>query len=229
MTQNIERSEGVRNPLEMLSAEESMTVDDYDRNATKRNRGPEYWLPEIDEFCLLLSKGHILEIGCGNGVEGEVITNRGFTYVGTDISEGYLAEARRLRPHLDFRHLSAYDMSEFEDALFDGLWAGNVLYHIPKQRIPDVLKEIIRVVRPGGILFISLPIGDSEGMLSKRSFGYESTRYFAHYTSDEATAMFQARGLEVVKLGQKQSCGSETFAIDWLLYFLRVPHRPANE
>ncbi len=212
-------------PYDLLSSEEKITVHDYNLNASKRNRGPEYWLPEIENFCLLLPHGKVLEIGCGNGVEGETLAKRGFEYIGTDISEGYLAEARRLRPHLDFRHMSVYDMSEFKDSFFDGVWAGNVLYHIPKERMCDVLQELNRVVRPGGIMFISLPIGDTEGMHSKESFGYNSTRYFACYSANEATTMFHSHGLEVVKLEQKQSCGSGVSTIDWLLYFLRVTKR----
>lgn len=211
-------------PMQYLSENERITVQDYDQHAAKRQRGPEFWLPEVNTFeDLLPSGGRILEIGCGNGAEGESLTNRGFSYVGVDISSGYLAEARRLRPTLDTRHMSAYRLL-FPDGSMDGVWSGNTLYHLPKDRLTEALGEIRRVVRHDGLVFISLPIGEGEALWTKQSFGYDSTRLWSKYTEDEALDLFAAHGLTPEHIGHKESNGSGKAdeVIRWTLYYLRV-------
>ena len=211
-------------PMVHLSENECITVRDYDQHAAQRQRGPEFWLPEVDTFEGLLPEGgRILEIGCGNGAEGESLTSRGFSYVGVDISSGYLAEARRLRPTLDTRHMSAYRLL-FPDGSMDGVWSGNTLYHLPKDRLTTALGEIRRVVRPGGLVFISLPMGEGEGLWTKQSFGYDSTRLWSKYAEDEALALFAAHGLTPVHIGHKESNGSGKAdeVIQWKLFYLTV-------
>jgi SAM-dependent methyltransferase len=211
-------------PMQYLSADERTTVLDYDANANKRQRGPEFWLPEVATFAgLLPTGGRILEIGCGNGAEGESLTGHGFSYVGTDISAGYLAEARRLRPGLDTRHMSAYNLL-FSPNSFDGLWSGNTLYHLPKNRLGEALDQIRGVVRKGGLVFISLPMGSGEGMWTKQSFGYDSTRLWSKYTLKEALETFNQHGLQVLQIDKKESNGSGKAdeVISWTLFYLTV-------
>lgn len=211
-------------PMVHLSENERITVQDYDQHAAKRQRGPEFWLPEVNTFeDLLPSGGRVLEIGCGNGAEGESLTNRGFSYIGVDISSGYLAEARRLHPTLDTRHMSAYRLL-FPDGSMDGVWSGNTLYHLPKNRLSEALGEIRRVVRLGGLVFISLPMGEGEGLWTKQSFGYDSTRLWSKYTEDEALELFAAHGLTPTHVGNKESNGSGKAdeVIQWKLFYLTV-------
>ena len=207
--------------LTALSDLELRTVADYDANANKRVRGPEYWVQEIENFSCLLQRGRVLEIGCGSGVEGDALTKKGFSYVGTDISKGYLECAKRLYPNLELHQMNAYEI-KFADNSFDGLWAGNVLYHLPKARIAEALREIFRVVRHDGLVFITLPVGNEEKMWKKYSFGYESERLFSFYTVEEAASLFVRSGFRVERLDSKQSNGDKNFVIDWMLFYLRV-------
>jgi len=207
--------------LAALSEAERKTVADYDANAFKRVRGPEYWQQEIEIFSGLLQSGRIIEIGCGNGVEGDSLTKKGFSYVGTDISKGYLESAEYLHPRLELYQMNVYDI-KFADNAFDGLWAGNVLYHLPKARFGEALQEIFRVVRHDGLVFITLPVGTEEKMWNKSTFGYESERLFSFYTAEEATSRFLNNGFRIKKLDSKQSNGDRNFILDWMVFYLSV-------
>ncbi|HVI69739.1 MAG TPA: phosphoribosyltransferase family protein [Magnetospirillaceae bacterium] len=211
-------------PMQYLTEDERTTVLDYDANAASRQRGPEFWLPEVATFGRLLSiRGRILEIGCGNGAEGESLTDAGFSYVGTDVSAGYLAQARAQRPGLDTRWMSAYKL-HFPDNSFDGTWSGNTLYHLPKDRLGEALAEIHRVTRGGGLVFVSLPVGEGEGMWTKQSFGYDSTRLWSKYEPLEAFGVFQAQGFDLLELDYKESNGSGKAdeVIRWMLLYFSV-------
>jgi protein O-GlcNAc transferase len=50
------------------------------------------------------------------------------------------------------------DLSRFRDASFDMVYASHVLEHLGHRRdLPDALREIARILRPGGRFFVSVP------------------------------------------------------------------------
>ncbi|HEY8902561.1 MAG TPA: methyltransferase domain-containing protein [Chthoniobacterales bacterium] len=51
----------------------------------------------------------------------------------------------------------------FEDGTFDVVYSSHVLEHIPRQRVPALLREMARILKPGGILRIVVP--DLEGII----------------------------------------------------------------
>ena len=47
-------------------------------------------------------------------------------------------------------------------AYFDGVFANAALFHVPKQALPRVLRELHVALKPGGVLFSSNPRGNNE-------------------------------------------------------------------
>ena len=123
----------------------------------------------------------LLEIGAGTGQAGLFFQEAGLKVVCTDLS---LENVRLCRA----KGLEAYEMDflrlDFAECHFDSLFAQNCLLHVPKADFGDVLQEIRRVVRPGGLLFIvTLGGKDFEGVREEDS--YEPKRFYSYYT-DEA-------------------------------------------
>ena len=90
---------------------------------------------------------------------------------------------------------------DFPDGHFDGLFAQNCLLHVPKRDLTRVLQAIRRVVRPGGLLFLSVYGGqDFEGVWEDD--GYEPKRFYAFYKDDELRSIleryFQILSFEVM-------------------------------
>ena len=90
-----------------------------------------------------------LDVGCGTGRWTELLGARGADVVGIDRSETMLAEARRRRPRLDFRPMSATAL-DFADDSFDLATAVTVVQHLDPADQGVAAAEIARVVRPGG-------------------------------------------------------------------------------
>jgi ubiquinone/menaquinone biosynthesis C-methylase UbiE len=97
----------------------------------------------------------VLEIGCGTGVVlrdlSRVVGRRG-AVVGVDASRTVLAAARRLcRTHhsITLRH-AAGEALPFAAASFDAALAITVMLHVSDP--PTVVREMVRVTRPGGRL-----------------------------------------------------------------------------
>ncbi len=98
----------------------------------------------------------ILDVGCGYGRILDVLYQEGYRELtGADISEGMVERGKRLYPYLDLLAAAGDDLP-FEDESFDAviLFAvlTGVVYEDAQRRI---LKEIRRVLRPGGMIYVN--------------------------------------------------------------------------
>lgn len=105
------------------------------------------------------SEGTVLDIGCGDGFflseldRLASLSARGWTLHGVDYSSAAL-EAARARPY-EFRRCNLEERIPYPDDTFGVVTAGEVLEHIYD---PDrLLREIRRVLRPGGHLALTTP------------------------------------------------------------------------
>jgi hypothetical protein len=53
---------------------------------------------------------------------------------------------------------------------FDGIWANASLLHVSRQEMGDGIARLTRALRPGGILYTSFKVGESEGFRDGRFF-----------------------------------------------------------
>jgi SAM-dependent methyltransferase len=90
--------------------------------------------------------GTCLEIGCGTGVHATQVRNLGWTPIGVDLSAGMLRHARRRLPiaQADAEHLPIRDGS------LPAVIA--MMVHTDMPAYPAVLREVARVLRPGGVI-----------------------------------------------------------------------------
>lgn len=103
--------------------------------------------------------GPICDLGCGSGQISRYLHRQGVDTLGVDLSPRMVAEAQRLNPEIHFHH---GDMLALQDA--DNSWGGIAAFysiiHIPREWIVDALREMKRVLKPGGLLLLTFHIGD---------------------------------------------------------------------
>src|SRR6185312_15162000 len=95
----------------------------------------------------------LLDVGCGPGTITADFARRldTSTVLGIDASVDVIAEARRDHPCVSFATGDVYRL-DFPDASFDIVHAHKVLQHLAEP--VAALKEMRRVVRPGGIVAV---------------------------------------------------------------------------
>lgn len=95
----------------------------------------------------------ILDVGCGSGEIARVINEKGHLVSGIDFSPVAIELARK--QGIDSRLVDLDTGIPFDDDKFDTVWAGDVIEHVFDPIF--VLKEIKRVLVPGGQLLCTVP------------------------------------------------------------------------
>jgi SAM-dependent methyltransferase len=98
--------------------------------------------------------GRHLEVGVGDASFLRVLHQKtAMRVVGVDPHAGYLADARRQWPDLVLAHVR--DELPFASDVFDSVSMLDVLEHTSDERV--TLAEVHRVLRPGGLLVLTVP------------------------------------------------------------------------
>ncbi len=114
----------------------------------------------------------ILDLGCGPGRDLKTFTELGHLAIGL---EGASELAAMARTHSGCsvweQNLLALDLPA---ARFDGIFANAVLFHVPSEELPRVLRALHATLKPRGVLFSSNPRGEGQE-------GWRSGRYGAFH------------------------------------------------
>jgi SAM-dependent methyltransferase len=141
------------------------TLDHYDQRAEEFRKGTcDHDVSQNIAALLRHIEGEppftILDLGCGPGRDLRVFADRGHVAIGLDGAERFAAMAREFSGCEVWRQdLLALDLP---DERFDGAFANAVLFHVPSQELPRVLRELHATLKPGGVLFSSNPHGHNE-------------------------------------------------------------------
>ena len=215
----------MKHPVNSSNAHIVATRDAYERYAEHyaHHRSDRSAIrPLIEHFVAMLPGGaHVLDVGCGPGVDTGSLALRGVHTVGLDIAAAMLEMAA---PHTGGRVVQADQRClPFADATFDGVWANACLLHLSKREVPGALAEMTRVLRPGGIVSTSMQLGAGEELEAPReaSRGVLAPRYFARYRADEWLSLLRDAGLEPMPGREVQD--DITASKLWLSVFARCP------
>jgi ubiquinone/menaquinone biosynthesis C-methylase UbiE len=128
---------------------------------------------------LLPALGPVLDVGCGPGFDTAVLrTTFHLSTIGLDLSHAMMRTGRDTYANLV--PFAQTDMRQLPvgNGRIVGIWASASLLHIPHNQIAATLAELNRVLQPGGILFLSLKLGDGH-YVEEAAYGQPHPRYFA--------------------------------------------------
>lgn len=127
-----------------------------------------------------LSKGSLLDYGCGTGAFLETMKDDGWKVNGIEPDQGAKTMAEK---RTGIKILDPEKLSEFEDNCFDAITLWHVLEHVPEPM--KLCKEFYRILRPGGKLFLALPNHLSHDAQKYRGAwaAYDVPRHLFHFNS----------------------------------------------
>ncbi|WP_095067299.1 bifunctional 2-polyprenyl-6-hydroxyphenol methylase/3-demethylubiquinol 3-O-methyltransferase UbiG [Pseudomonas sp. Irchel 3A18] len=125
----------------------------------------------------------ILDFGCGPGRDLKTFSAMGHVAVGLDGSEEFARMARE-DSGCEVLHQNFLEL-DLPLARFDGIFANAVLFHIPKQELPKVLRQLHATLKPDGVLFSSNPRGQNqEGWKGERYGSYHDLESWREVLTD---------------------------------------------
>ena len=111
----------------------------------------------------------ILDFGCGPGRDLRAFVQRGHRVIGLEGAQA-LAEMARAWSACEVWQQDFLKL-ELPEACFDGVFANASLFHVPRQELPRVLRQLHATLKPGGVLFSSNPRGNNEEDIKGERYG----------------------------------------------------------
>jgi SAM-dependent methyltransferase len=172
------------------------TIATYDIGAeeyAKRYSGVDL-TPYLDQFVDRLPSrtGPVVDAGCGPGRDLTRFSERGVRAIGVDRSRAMLSQCPKLKGVTlvegDIRWLPLGTRS------MAGVWHCASLLHLAPGDAQLALREVQRVLQPGGILFLSTAHGCGSEW---RAGSLGGRRWFHYYGDDEIATLTETAGLRV--------------------------------
>ena len=142
----------------------------------------------------------IADLGCGPADDGAQFARAGHRVTGLDRSAGMLAYAARVLPgrviRADLRCLPVASQS------IDGLWCSAALLHVPHDQTTAALREMRRILRPGGCLALVTAAGQG-ARLEPVPYAPGERRWFFYREPSELDEQARGARLQVVAMTEE--------------------------
>lgn len=166
---------------------------------------PQEDVPEIaNSLKLRRGAATVLDLGCGSGRHVVYLARQGFTVYGLDGAAAGLEIALQALAGAgltaELRQDDIYAPLPYADAVFDAIISTQVIHHATLARIRALVAEVARVVKPGGLVFVTVPSQRNQGKRFEQIApgtlvpldGREAGLPHHYFTPDELRAAFSA-------------------------------------
>ena len=135
-------------------------ADEYARRIFNELRHKPLDRELLDRFAAIVAgRGEVCDMGCGPGQIARYLRDAGATVFGLDLSPRMLEQARQLNPDISFQEGNMMSL-DLPDGTIAGIAAFYAIVNVPKESLPLVLREMQRVLKPGGLLLLAFHSGD---------------------------------------------------------------------
>lgn len=149
----------------------------------------------LDNLDTYLSPGRLLDVGCAMGHFMTFARDRGWSVEGVECSR-YAAECGRKRWGLHVDAVCDLRDARFADSHFDGCVLIEVAEHLPHPRL--TFTEVLRVLKPGGMVYITTPNFASFRSLVQRKdwSAVIPSGHLYYFTADSLEKLLKSIGFE---------------------------------
>lgn len=104
-------------------------------------------------------KKPIWDFGCGPGQTTQYLKNLGSEISGLDLSEKMIEQANMIHTGITFRKGNILNL-DFKNETIAGIVAFYAIVHFSQDQLRKAIREIFRVLQPGGVLLFTYHIGE---------------------------------------------------------------------
>lgn len=197
----------------------------YDRIFKKKKGMQSKWhCLKFDRIASMLGEysAH-LDVGCGPGSFISML-DPSKTSVGLDIDQGQIDYANQHygKDQHSFVRQKAGDPFPFDDHSFDVITIIELVEHITLEEASQMMKEVFRVLRPGGRVIISTPNYHSlwpllEFLVNRISEVSYEEQHITHFTKRRLKAFVEKSGLVIDRVFAYQFISFFLASLSWKL------------
>ena len=143
-----------------------------------------------------LSKGKMLEIGCGAGDFLKTMEDRGWICTGIEPSE-HAKEIARKKVKAEL--LNTQDINQLKSERYDLITMWHVLEHV--DNLKEEVQQLQRLLKKGGRLVLALPNFKSADAQYYKEFwaAYDVPRHLNHFCRESINNIFKTSELNLIK------------------------------
>src|SRR5262249_54504312 len=142
-------------------------------------------------------RGRSADVGCGPGHVARYLRDQGVEVVGIDLSPEMVRRAQQLNPGIEFRvgDLRALDLA---DGALAGMASFSPLIHLEEPEIGPALRELRRVLTPGGLALVAFDVGE-ETLHKDELWGHAISLDFRFLLPARVTAQLAEAGFRLLE------------------------------
>lgn len=99
-------------------------------------------------------------MGCGTGRHSVYLAKKGFDVYGIDIAEEGIRQAKQWlkseKLNANLKIGSIYEKLPYKNNFFDAVISTYIIHHNKIENIRKTIREIERIIKPGGLIFINV-------------------------------------------------------------------------
>lgn len=171
------------------------TKDNYDKGVEwHMQKSMAYnWKNQLDYFIKNLHGLKVLDDGCGCGRDIGAFLAKSVNVDGIDYSKATINKCRKEFQGVNF-FVGDIRGTKLPNHSYDGVWACASILNISKKEIPSVLHKFKRILKKGGLLFISVKEGIGEKIISDKV----GKRFFSYFTTNELQLLLKKEGFKIL-------------------------------
>ena len=158
---------------------------------------------ELIPFLLeVKTNGRILDLGCGLGMDLELMHRSGHQAVGVEISPKLAELARTRNAGVEILEKNFLFLS-LKDSEFDGIWANRSLHHFEAEAVQRVIATAFKGLKSGGVLGVVVYEG-SESFQDCGNDHLSPTRWIHPFSENALCSMIEQTGFKILKIGKQK-------------------------
>lgn len=142
----------------------------------------------------------VLDLGCGNGLNLDMFSKKGFYTVGVDISTEMLKVARQTSPKTILLNENFLETSLCSEN-FEAIMAKASIHNFKKEDALNALNRVFEILVPNGVFFTATTVSDKseEGFFRKKDYNTELPRFRKFWTPEELEKAIKSVGFIITK------------------------------